>query len=212
MLNRFSRVQIFMLVLFLAALAYFGYRVVFTRDDGKLRASGTIEAVEVNVSPETSGKIKAVLVDEGQTVKAGEALLRLDDSLLTAQRQVAQSGVESAQKALLTAQSAYDLAQAQYDAALTSARATQGQQRLADWAGRADGQFDQPLWYFSQDEQLAAAQAEVEFASQALQQSQAELDRVIKDLDNADFVTAEMRLANARVGYSNAKTVNDYAQ
>lgn len=207
-----SRVQIFMIVLFVAALAYFGYRVVTSQDDGKLRASGTIEAVEVNVSPETSGKIKEVLADEGQTVKAGKPLLRLDDSLLAAQRQVAQSGVDSAKDALLTAESAYNLAQAQYNAALTSARAAQGPQRLTDWANRAVSQFDQPLWYFSQEEQIVAAQAEVDASLQALQQSQADLDRVIQDLNNADFVAAETRLSNARLGYLNAKTVNNHAQ
>lgn len=212
MQKRSSRAQIFIVVLFLAALAYFGYRFVFTQDDGKLRASGTIEAVEVNVSPESAGKVKEVLAEEGQTIKMGEALLRLDESLLAAQRQVAQSGVDSAHDALLTAQSAYDLAQAQYNATLTSARATQGQQRLADWAGRADGQFNQPLWYFSQDEQLAAAQAEVDFAYQALQKSQADLQDTIKDLNNADFVAAEARLSSARVGYLDAKRVNEYAQ
>jgi HlyD family secretion protein len=120
--------------------------------------------------------------------------------------------VDAAKDALLTAQSAYDLAQAQYNATLTSARATQGAQRLADWAQRADSQFDQPLWYFNQDEQLAAAQAEVEASLQALQQSQADLDQTIKDLENAEFVAAETRLANARVAYLNAQTVNDRAQ
>jgi multidrug resistance efflux pump len=212
MQRKFSRVQIFILVLFLAALGYFAYNVFLNKDDGKLRASGTIEAVEVNVAPETPGKIKEVLVDEGQTVKTGEALLHLDDSLLAAQRQVAQLGVDSAHDALLTAQSAFNLAQAQYDATLTSARAAEGQQRLADWAQRADGQFDQPLWYFSQDEQILAAQAEVDASRQALQQSQADLEETIQDLNNADFVAAETHLANARVGYLNAKTVNDYAQ
>ena len=212
MQRKFSRTQIFILVMFLAALAYFAYNYFLNQDDGKLRASGTIEAVEVNVAPETPGKIKEVMVDEGQTVQTGEALLRLDDSLLAAQRQVAQHGVNSAKDALLTAQSAYNLAQAQYNATLTSARAAQGPQRLTDWAQRAVSQFDQPLWYFSQTEQIAAAQVEVEASLQSLQQSQADLDLIVKDLDNADFVAAETRLSNARYAYLNAKTVNDHAQ
>jgi len=212
MQKRLSRVQIFIIVLFVAALAYFAYNVFLNQDDGKLRASGTIEAVEVNVAPETPGKVEEVLAEEGQSVKAGEALLHLDDSLLAAQRQVAPRGADSAHNALLTAQSAFNLAQAQYDATLTSARAAQGQQRLTDWAQRADSQFDQPLWYFSQDEQILAAQAEVDASHQALQQSQADLERIIQNLNNADFVAAETRLANARYSYLNAKTVNDYAQ
>ena len=42
-----------------------------------LRASGTIEAVEVNVSSENSGKVKEVLVDEGQSVKDISSLLKM---------------------------------------------------------------------------------------------------------------------------------------
>ena len=210
--QRLSRAQIIMIVAFLVAALYFGFRVFSNRDDGKLRASGTIEAVEVNVSPETAGKVKEALVEEGQPVKAGDPVLRLDESLLTAQRGVAQSGVDSAHNALLTAQGAYNLAQAQYDAAVTAARAQQGAARLTDWLSRAPGQFNQPLWYFSQDEQITAAQVEVDASQQALEKAQADLDQVVKSLNNADFVTAETRLADTRVSYLVAKSVHDHAQ
>ena len=212
MTQRLSRMQIVMIVAFLVAAVYFGFRVFSNRDDGKLRASGTIEAVEVNISSETAGKVQEALVEEGQAVKAGDPVLRLDDSLLTAQQQVAQSGVDSAHNALLTAQGAYNLAQAQYDAAVTSARAQQGAARLTDWFSRTPGQFDQPLWYFSQDEQIAASQAEVDASQQALQQAQTNLDQVVKSLNNADFVTAEARLADARISYLVAQSVHDHAQ
>ena len=45
---KLTRSQILMIVVFLAAAIYFVFRVVSNKDDGKLRASGTIEAVEVN--------------------------------------------------------------------------------------------------------------------------------------------------------------------
>jgi multidrug efflux pump subunit AcrA (membrane-fusion protein) len=201
-----------MIVAFLAAALYFAFRVYSNRDDGKLRASGTIEAVEVNVSPETAGKVKEARAEEGQPVKAGDPVLRLDESLLDAQRQVAQSGVDSANNALLTAQGAYNLAQAQYDAAVSAARAQQGAARLTDWLTRAPGQFDQPLWYFSQDEQIAAAQTEVDTSQQALEKAQADVADVVKNLNNADFVNAETRLATARTSYVVAKAVRDRAQ
>jgi multidrug resistance efflux pump len=210
--KRLSRPQIIMIVVFLAAALYFAFRVYSNRDDGKLRASGTIEAVEVNVSPETSGKVKDALVDEGQAVKAGDPILHLDDSLLTAQRVVAQSGITSAENVLLAAQNAYNLAQAQYDATLTSARAQQGAARLTDWFQRGPNVFNQPLWYYSQQEQITAAQAEVDASQKALEQTQANLDQVVKDLNNADFVNAETRLANARVSYQVAKTVRDQSR
>jgi HlyD family secretion protein len=142
----------------------------------------------------------------------GDPLLSLDDRLLAAQREVAQRGVDSAHQALLTAQSAYNLAQAQYDAALTAARAQEGGQRLTDWANRTPGQFDQPLWYFSRDEQITSAQAQVESAQQALQQAQTNLESVVKDLNNANFVAAETRLSNARLGYLINKGVYNRSQ
>src|SRR6266540_5728817 len=203
---------IILVVLVIAAGAYYGVRALNSTADGQLRASGTIESVVVNVSPETSGKVQEVLAEEGQPVKTGDPILVLDGSLLSAQRQVAQSGVDSAHNALLTAQSASALAQAQYDASLTAARAQQGGQRLADWSKQTPNWFDQPLWYFSTEEQITAAQTEVDAASQALQQAQTDLQKVIQNLANADYVAAETRLANARASYTTAKALKDHAR
>jgi HlyD family secretion protein len=203
---------LFVIVAVLVAAGYFGYRYFTSKSDGKLHASGTIEAVQVDVSPEMAGKVKEALADEGQAVKTGDALLNLDDSMLKAQRDVAQAGVESATNALASAQNAYETAQAQYDAALTAARVQQGAARLTDWFGRKPSNFDQPLWYFSQDEQITAAQTELDSSQQALQQAQADLDQVVKSLNNADFVNAENRLNEARISYLVAKSVQDHAQ
>lgn len=203
---------IIIVVLLVILSAYFIITQTLGDDNGALTASGTIEATVVNVSPEMAGKVKEVLVEEGQSVKAGEPVLVLDDSLLAAQRQVAQSGVDSARSALLTAQSAFDLAQAQYDAAVTAARAQEGSQRLADWDKRTPDWFEQPNWYFSREEQITAAEASVDSARQELEQAEANLDKVIKDLDNADFVAAETRLSHARTNYLIEKSLDRHAQ
>ena len=99
---------IILVILVLAAGIYYGVHMLNANDDGNLSASGTIEATTVNVSPEMAGKVKEVFVGEGQAVQSGEPLLTLDDSLLTAQKTVAQSAVESARSALLTAQRSFD--------------------------------------------------------------------------------------------------------
>jgi len=205
-------VRIVIALVILSTIVYYAFRSLTVEAGGELKASGTIESVIVNVSPEMAGKVKEVLVEEGQFVRMGDPLLSLDDSLLAAQRTVAQSGVDSARSALLTAQSTYAMAQAQHDATLTSARAQQGAGRLTDWSSRAPNWFEQPLWYFSQDEQIDAAQLEVEAALERLAQAQAELDRVIQGLENSDFVEAEAQLSSARMGYLVAKTVRDHAQ
>jgi HlyD family secretion protein len=203
---------IILIVLVIAAGIYYGVRALNSNENENLSASGTIESVVVNVSPQMAGKVKEVLSEEGQPVKMGDPLLSLDDSLLSAQREVAQRGVDSAHQSFLTAQSAYNLAQAQYDATLTTARAQEGGQRLTDWANRTPGQFEQPLWYFSRDEQITSAQAEVESARAALQQAQADLETVVKDLNNANYVAAETRLSNARMGYLISKAVYSRSQ
>ncbi len=203
---------IIVVILLLAAGIYYGYRVLNPDGSGALTASGTIEATVLNVSPEMAGKVKEVFAGEGQAVKSGEPLLALDDSLLAAQQKVAQSAVESARSALLTAQRGYDMAQAQYDANLTAARVQQGKQRLADWSARTPNYFDQPLWYFNQEEQITAAKAGVESAQQALAQAQANLEEVTRSLASSDFVAAETRLSNARMEYLIAKAVDDHAQ
>ena len=203
---------IILIVLVIAAGIYYGVRALNSDGNGDLSASGTIESTVVNISPQMAGRVKEVFFDEGQPVKKGDLLLSLDDSLLAAQRQVAQRGVDSAHQGLLTAQSAYNLAQAQYDAALTAARAQEGSQRLIDWANKTPGQFDQPLWYFSREEQMTAAQAAVESSHNALQQAQADLDQVIKDLNNAEFVAAETRLSSARIEYLISKAVYNRSQ
>jgi HlyD family secretion protein len=186
---------------------YYGVRALTGANNSALKASGTIEAVNVNVSPELAGKVKDVLVDEGQTVKAGDPLFRLDDTLLKAQQAAASAGLGVAKSAALTAQAAYQSAQAQYDIASTAVRAQARATRLQDWLGKTPDYFNQPKWYFTQAEQITAAQAEVLAAQNNLIAVQANLDSVVGDLNNANFVSAETRLANARISYLVARQV-----
>jgi HlyD family secretion protein len=107
--------------------------VASTRGDGPLQASGTIEAVEVSVASEVSGRVEEVLVEEGTAVEAGDVLLRLDSRLLEAQRELAlasdQASIAAAELELVNAQQALDelhetapLVAAQAELALANAR------------------------------------------------------------------------------------------
>jgi len=207
MQRKFSRAQIFILVMFIAALAYFAYNYFLNQDDGKLRASGTIEAVEVNVAPETSGKIKEVLVDEGQTVKEGEPLFRLDDSLLAAQRAVAVAQLDAANAGVVTAQNALTTAKAQYQITLETALVQDKSTRLEDWFSKDPAQFDQPGWYFTRLEQIQSAQDQVDINQKALEDAQSNLEKVTQSVGKADFLKAEKRLLDARLAYLIAKDV-----
>jgi RND family efflux transporter MFP subunit len=70
-----------------------------------LRSTGTVHAKETAVvSAQVMGRIQAVLVHEGDSVRAGQTLVVLDDAALRAQVDQAQAGVKAAQNAQAAAQ------------------------------------------------------------------------------------------------------------
>ena len=75
----------------------------------QIMGTGTISAwQEVTVGAETGGLTAvALLVDEGQTVKQGQPLLKMDDVLLQAQLKQAQANFDQANKAFQRAQTLF---------------------------------------------------------------------------------------------------------
>ena len=53
---------------------------------GFLTGNGRMEATEINVSTKLAGRIEEMLVDEGDFVEAGQALVRMQTDVLVAQR------------------------------------------------------------------------------------------------------------------------------
>jgi len=180
--------------------------------NGALTASGVIEAVQVNVAPELAGKVTEVLAEEGQSVSTNDPLLRLDPSLLTAQRDVAAASLDSAKAAGLIGQNTLSIAQAQYQIALEAALGQDKKARLGDWFSEDQQRFDQPNWYFTRAEQAQAAQTLVDEAGKAMADAKAKLTDIEQSLDKADFLAAEQRLLNARLVYLINKDVNTRAQ
>ena len=136
--NRTPRMIIMLVVaLALAAAAYWYF---FMRPAveaaGALTASGTIETTEISIAPELSGRIVEIKANEGDTVKAGDVLFRLDGSLLQAQRNVTDAALESAKGAAASADAAVASAQSQYDIALSAALLQDKSNRSADWYKR----------------------------------------------------------------------------
>ncbi len=63
----------------------------------EVMGTGTLEAhVEATISPKIPGLITKVLVDQGDQVKAGQVLVRLDDSDLRREVEISQSGAAAA--------------------------------------------------------------------------------------------------------------------
>ncbi len=198
-----------------------------------LEASGTIEAVEVSVASEVSGKVVEILAAEGDAVEAGAPLLRIEDELLLAQRQKAQAGLEAAQanqktaqEALQAAQSGRDLAQAQVDTAqagvelaelqyqrtLNAARQVELPIREEAWQASQPSEFTLPVWYFQKSENLAAAQVSRDDAAAVLKVEQENLADVVADAGGEELINAEKRLAEAEQAFLVAQQLLDQAK
>lgn len=201
--------RIVVILLVLSTILYYAFRSLTADENGALKASGVIEATQVNIAPELAGRVKDVFVAEGQTVRKGDPLLSLDDSLLSAQRAVASAQLDSAKAALEVAQSAHETALQQYDATLSSALAAERTTRLSAWRESKPSEFEQPVWYFSKEERLQAAQAEVDAAKQALDTAVQKLNDLQETAGGAQFLEIEATLARARAAFQNAKAVYD---
>jgi len=202
-------VRILVAVIVLGSLAYFGIRSFTDEDNGQLDASGTIESVVVNVSPEMAGKVVEVLAAEGQSVQAGDTLLRLDDSLLQSEKETARSALDSANAAVQTAEVALESAHLQYDITLTNALAQESSSRIEIWDESKPSQFNQPIWYFSKEERIKAAQAEVNVRKAALDDSMKRLEEINQRAGSSDFLEVEAVLVQMRLAYQNAQDVFD---
>ncbi|MGZ6346405.1 MAG: HlyD family secretion protein [Anaerolineales bacterium] len=205
--KRFPIPLIIILVLGVVVGVYFGLRAWLNPARSALTASGTIEAIEVTISPEIGGKVSEVQVEEGTQVKAGDSLFRLDDTLLQGQRAVGAASLNLAQAAASTSDAALATAQANYNIALDTARLASMSSRTADWRTINPPGFTIPGGYFSIPEEIIAAQAEVEAASSARDAAQTSLDSLLADPANAAFVAAETRLSNARAMFVVAQDV-----
>jgi HlyD family secretion protein len=71
-----------------------------SRDDGKVRLSGNMELTQVDISFKVPGKLTELAVKEGDRVKKGQLIARIDPLQIQRQKEREQAGVESAQSAL----------------------------------------------------------------------------------------------------------------
>lgn len=200
---------IILLLLVVLLGGYFIITQAMSENNGALAASGSIEATMIHVSPEMAGKVMEVLAEEGGPVKKGDPLLRLDDSLLLSEKQTAQAALDSANAGVQTAQVALESAQLQYDLTLSNALAQESSSRITIWEESKPTEFDQPVWYFSKEERLKAAQAEVEARKTALDDAMKKLADMESRAGSTEFIEIEANLVQMRLAFQNAQDVFD---
>jgi multidrug resistance efflux pump len=182
---------IVILVLGLFIGAYYGIRALTQKESASLALSGTIEGEQTSVSAESSGKVVEVFVAEGQTVKAGDPLFHLDDTLLQAQRTAASASIALSRSALASAFAQFDLVDSAVQLESTPARS-------ALWNAVDPAGYTLPDAYYSQAELLSAAETELHNAEAALEKAQNTLRLKLAESGSTDFKAAEIALVRER--------------
>ncbi len=194
-------------------------------DNGDLNASGRISALQVDIAPEVGGIISAIDVKEGDTVQTGDVLFQIDDTLLQAQYNQALAMMGVAEAAVESANAQLASVELQLELTLQGVR----QQKRAtidfEWVADQPDDFELPVWYFDEGEELAAAKDEITVAEKALTFELENLETVLEISSGMDLVATEERLAKAQVAYqiaeqtleqtqtaSDRETLEDFAQ
>ncbi|BAR55265.1 HlyD family secretion protein [Bradyrhizobium diazoefficiens] len=96
---------------------YWQHRDSNTLPSGFARGNGRIEAVEIDIATKTPGRIREILVNEGDFVNAGQVLARMDTEQLQAQRRQAEAQLQRASINVETAKSLVNQREAERRAA-----------------------------------------------------------------------------------------------
>jgi HlyD family secretion protein len=163
--------RIILVLIVLAAVgvaAVYVFRGMGSNQTGRIVVSGNIELTEVNIAFKTAGRLIERTVDEGDGVKKGQIIARLDRDQLMAQREREVAGLESAQTQLAQSETSLEWEKATLAADIEQRRAdlASNEARLAELNNGARPQ-----------EKLDARAA--------VDSAQSELDRAKKDWDRS---------------------------
>ena len=191
--NKFLRVVV---LIFLLAVAVYYFS---TPHGGDLPLTGVVDGNEVIVSPQISGRIINLTVDEGSRVKKGDLIAQLDPKELQASLAAAKANVASLAAQVGAAGHNYTLTDdstgasvKQAQATLTSTGAQLEQARANLWRDQTDYDRIQKLF----DSGVASAQ-DRDHAQATLQASQANV-KSLEDSVSAQQAALAMAQANRK--------------
>ena len=189
-----KRIGILIVVLAGAVAAVYAFRGVGKQPDNRLLVSGNIELNEVNIAFKTAGRLVERTVDEGDDVKQGQELARLDREQLQAQREREAAGLASSESQLVQAQTALEWQKATLAADLETRRAdlAAAEARLAEMRNGSRPQ-------------------EKSDAKAAVEASAAEVDRARKDWERAQTLYKNDDISTAQYDQFRSRADNTQA-
>lgn len=205
----------------LVAIGYYAW-TVFRGDSlpaGFAASNGRIEAVEIDISTKTAGRLQELLVREGDFVKAGQVLAKMDTAQLEAGKRQAQAQLRRAEISVDTAHSLVAQREAERKSALavieqrkaqldsaqkTNARSRQLlanntiSQQVVDDNEAAEQAARATL--ASAEASLAASDAAINAAKAQVVDAEAAVDAAKAEIDSVDTDIADSTLTSPRDG------------
>ncbi|MGE5453119.1 MAG: HlyD family secretion protein [Acidobacteriota bacterium] len=166
--------------------------------------NGRIEATEVDVATKLAGRVEAILVSEGEFVKAGQLLARMQIESLQAQRDEAVARQQQAQQAVSGAQAQVALRESDREAVAATVAQRESeldaaQRRLSrsealarDGMATGQGLDDDRARVRSARAALAAAKAQVNAAQAAVLSARTQVDGAKANVTAAAATTARI--------------------
>ncbi len=172
--------------------------------DGFVSGNGRIEATEIAISAKQAGRIRQMLVTEGEFVKAGQTVARMEIASLQAQRDEATARLQQAREAIAGAQAQVSLRESDRESAI--ALMTQRQSEL-DAANRRLARSEQlTLEGFFSAQTLDDDRARVRNMNAALSAAQAQV-RSAQAAIAAARTQVNGALANARAAQATLERI-----
>ena len=188
-----KRILIIILILAAAGAAVWLFRGMGKPPDDRLVLSGNIELTEINIAFKTAGRLVERTVDEGDGVKKGQIIARLDRDQLLAQREREAAGLASSESQLAQAQTAVELQRANLAADIET--------RQADLSSM-EARFAE-LKNGARPQEKLDAKAAVDAAASELERSKRDWERAQTlykndDISSAQFDQYRNRFENAQ--------------
>ncbi len=188
-----KRILIIILILAAAGGAVWVFRGMGKAPEDRLVLSGNIELTEINIAFKTAGRLVERTVDEGDGVKKGQIIARLDRDQLLAQREREAAGLVSSESQLAQAQTAVELQRANLAADIET--------READLSSM-EARFAE-LKNGARPQEKLDAKAAVEAAASELERAKRDWERAQTlykndDISSAQFDQYRNRFENAQ--------------
>lgn len=217
-MNARNKVFILLGILFVVALLFY----LFTTPRGSdLDLIGTVDANQVVVSPQVSGRISKLLVDEGTRVKQGDLIATLDPSELEAQARAAAATIDSLRSQVSASQATSTATQgsttssvANAQARLESARAQLAQAEAMLTRTESDSRRTVELAHQGVMSDQERVQAEMNLKAQqaTVASLQKQVDAAQADLNTALANTHQAHAAQSTVAATRGQLLNAEAQ